>query len=141
MSNRFITMPLYRNRSFGYQLFKYNVKSFFHWALNFYNAPLSLKRIDPFTVPDADGGYPGGDCFSVYPSADGPQKSMRIVVFNEVLQDLSLFKLLESYIGRTEVIKIIEAVTGEITFENCARNALVILDLRKSVINELRKYI
>lgn len=141
VANRFVTMPLYRNRSFGYQLFKYDVKLFFHWALNFYNAPLSAKGIDPFTVPDADGGYPGGDCFSVYPGADGPQKSMRIVVFNEALQDLRLFKLLESFIGRTKVINLIEEVMGEVTFENCARSATAILKIRNSIINELRKHI
>jgi hypothetical protein len=141
VSNRFITMPLFRNRSFAYQLYKYNVKAFFHWALNFYNAPLSVKRIDPFSVPDADGGYPAGDCFSVYPGENGPLKSMRIVVFNEVLQDLRAFKLLESYIGRDKVIEIIENITGEITFENCARNASTILALRNAVITEIKKHI
>ena len=141
VSNRFITMPLYRNRSFGYQLFKYDVDLFFHWALNFYNAPLSVKRIDPFTVPDADGGYPGGDCFSVYPGENGPMKSMRIVVFNETLQDLRALNLLSSYVGRDEVIRLIEEITGEITFENCAHNASVILNMRKSIMNELRKFV
>jgi hypothetical protein len=48
---------------------------------------------------------------------------MRIVVFNEALQDLRALKLLETYIGRDKVITLIEKVTGEITFENCARNA------------------
>lgn len=141
VSNRFIAMPLYRNRCFGYQLYKYDVKAFFHWALNFYNAPLSKKRIDPFAVPDADGGYPGGDCFSVYPGKNGPLKSMRIVVFSEALQDLRALNLLESYIGRDKVIEILEKITGEITFENCARNAETILNVRNSIMNELRKFI
>ncbi len=140
VSNRFITMPLYRNRCFGYQLFKYDVKLFFHWALNFYNSPLSVKRINPFEVPDADGGYPAGDCFSVYPGKDGPQKSMRIVVFNEALQDLRALRLLESFIGREKTIEIVEKVTGEITFENCARDASTILTLRNVILNELKKF-
>ena len=140
VSNRFITMPLYRNRCFGYQLYKYDVKLFLHWALNFYNSPLSVKRINPFLVPDADGGYPAGDCFSVYPGKDGPQKSMRIVVFNEALQDLRALKLLESFIGRDKTIEIIEKVTGEITFENCARNASTVLKMRQAVLDELKNF-
>ncbi|MBR6766235.1 MAG: DUF4091 domain-containing protein [Clostridia bacterium] len=138
VANRFITMPLYRNRSFGYQLFRYDVKMFFHWALNFYNAPLSVKRIDPFTVPDADGGYPAGDCFSVYPGENGPVRSMRIVVFNEALQDMRALELLASYIGRERVIGLIEEITGAITFENCAHNAKTILDIRKKITDELK---
>ena len=141
VANRFITMPLYRNRCFGYQLYKYDVHLFFHWALNFYNAPLSVKHIDPFTAPDADGGYPAGDCFSVYPGEDGPLRSMRIVVFNEALQDLRALTLLESYVGRDEVIKLIERVTGEITFDACAHSASVILNMRNSVMSELKKFI
>lgn len=141
VSNRFIAMPLYRNRCFGYQLFKYDVKLFFHWALNFYNSPLSVKRINPFEIPDADGGYLAGDCFSVYPGKDGPQKSMRIVVFSQALQDLRALKLLSSYIGREKTIELIEKVTGEITFENCARNALTVLNVRKAIMDELRKFI
>ncbi len=138
VSNRFITMPLYRNRCFGYQLYKYGVRLFCHWALNFYNAPLSKKRINPFEIPDADGGYPGGDCFSVYPGKDAPIKSMRIVVFSEALQDLRTLKLLEAYIGRDKVIALIEKITGEITFDNCARNARTVLDIRKAVISEFK---
>ncbi len=141
VSNRFITMPLYRNRCFGYQLYKYGVKRFFHWALNFYNAPLSVKKINPFETPDADGGYPGGDCFSVYPGENGPVKSMRIVVFNEALQDLRALELLESYIGRSKALELIEKITGEITFENCARNAKTILDIRNAIMGELKKFI
>ena len=140
VSNRFITMPLYRNRCFGYQLFKYDVKLFLHWALNFYNAPLSVKRVNPFLVPDADGGYPGGDCFSVYPGENGPLKSMRIVVFNEALQDLRALKLLESYIGKDKTVEMIEKITGEITFENCARNASTVMMVRNCIMNELKNF-
>lgn len=139
VSNRFIAMPLYRNRCFGYQLYKYEIKGFYHWALNFYNSQLSKRPINPFFETDADGGFPGGDTFNVYPGEDGPIPSMRIIVFNEALQDLRALQLLESYIGREETVKLIENVTGEITFENCARRAETILNLRQSIINKLKE--
>lgn len=141
VSNRFIAMPLYRNRCFGYQLYKYDVKRFFHWALNFYNSQLSVRPINPFFETDADGGFPGGDTFSVYPAKDGPIPSMRIIVFNEALQDLRALKLLESYIGREETVKLIENITGEITFKNCARNAETILNIRNAVIKKIKEFI
>ena len=134
-------MPLYRNRCFGYQLYKYNVKRFFHWALNFYNSQLSVRPINPFFETDADGGFPGGDTFSVYPAKDGPIPSMRIIVFNEALQDLRALKLLESYVGREETVKLIENITGEITFKNCARNAETILNIRSAVIKKIKEFI
>ncbi len=139
VSNRFIAMPLYRNRCFGYQLYKYDVKRFYHWALNFYNSQLSKRPINPFFETDADGGFPGGDTFSVYPAKEGPIPSMRIIVFNEALQDLRALKLLESYIGRDETIKLIENITGEITFKNCARSAKTILDIREKVIERFKE--
>jgi len=141
VSNRFIAMPLYRNRCFGYQLYKYDVKGFFHWALNFYNSRLSIRPINPFFETDADGGFPGGDAFSVYPAENGPIPSMRIIVFNEALQDLRVLKLLEKYIGRDETIKLIENITGEITFKNCAKSVRTILDIREKVINKLKEFI
>ena len=141
VSNRFIAMPLYRTRCFGYQLYKYDVKAFFHWALNFYHSALSIKQVDPFQSTDADGCYPAGDPFNVYPGENGPIKSTRLVVFKEALQDLRAFKLLEQYVGRESVIKMLEEITGEITFENCARSASVILTIRERLREQLSRYI
>ena len=138
VSNRFINMPLYRNRSIGYQFYKHKVDAFFHWALNFYNSQLSIRPLDPFTETDADGGFPAGDTFSVYPWHDGPIPSMRLIVFHEALQDLCLFELLETRIGRDAVISLIEDVMGPVTFENCARSAAVLLELRKRAIDALQ---
>lgn len=122
-----------------YKLYKYDIKRFLHWALNFYNSQLSVRPINPFFETDADGGFPSGDTFSVYPAKDGPIPPMCIIVFNEALQDLKALKLLESYIGRDETIKLIENITGEITFKNCARSAKTILDLRAAVIEKFKE--
>ncbi len=43
VSNRFMSMPSYRNRIIGLQLYKFDVKGFLHWGYNFYNSALSKK--------------------------------------------------------------------------------------------------
>ena len=52
---------------------------------------------------------------------------------------------LENIMPKTERnfvnINEITIIRGEITFENCARNAETILNVRNSIINELRKFI
>lgn len=141
VSNRSIAAPSYRNRSFGYQLYKYDIKMFFHWALNFYYTEFSTRLLNPFYETDAGGGFMAGDAFSVYPGENGPVPSLRFIVFYEALQDLRVLELLETYIGRDEVIKLVEGVTGKITMENCAKSAKTILMLREKLITELRKYI
>ncbi len=132
-------MPLYRNRCFGYQLYKFDVKRFFHWALNFYNAQLSTGPINPYVVTDSNGGFPAGDAFSVYPAEDGPIPSMRFIVFNEALQDLRALKLLETYIGRDEVIRLLENVVGEIRFDKCAKTAQIMLDVRTEMMMRFKE--
>lgn len=140
VSNRLIAMPSYRNRCFGYQLYKYNVQGFFHWALNFYNSQLSIRTLNPFYETDADGGFPAGDPYIVYPADEGPIPSLRLIVFNEALQDLRVLQLLEKYIGRNEVIKLIENITGEIAFDKCAQNANIILKMREKIMSVLKEY-
>ena len=114
---------------------------FIHWALNFYNSQLSKRPINPFFETDADGGFPGGDTFSVYPGVDGPIPSMRIIVFNEALQDLRALKLLEKYIGRKETVRLLENITGEIIFKNCVRNVETLLNIHSAVIKSLKEFI
>ena len=139
LSNRFIAMPSYRNRSIGMQLFKFNVKGFLQWGYNFYYSRLSKYKINPFLQTDAGGGFPSGDAFSVYPGGNGPIDSLRIQVFFHALQDLYAMKMLEKHIGYEKTLKIIEDIFGEISFDRCARNGKVIIDIRNAVNNELKK--
>ena len=133
VSNRLICMPSYRNRCFGYQLYRYQVTGFFHWALNFYNAQLSVHPIDPYLVTDAEGGFPAGDAFSVYPGPCGPLPSLRSLVFREALQDLRALQLLEDRIGRESTLRLLEECVGEVTFDRCAQDAATILRLRQKI--------
>lgn len=139
VSNRFIPMPSWRNRSIGFQFYRYQTGGFLHWALNFYNSRLSLRPINPYQVTDADGGFPSGDAFSVYPGQEGPLPSMRLAVFREALQDLRALKLLERFMGRDYVLGLLREAFGEVTFTRCAKSAGEFLRFREAVMDALER--
>ena len=142
VSNRFMAMPSYRNRVIGCQLYKFDIKGFLHWGYNFYNSALSFKKINPFMVTDALNVFPSGDSFSVYPGEDGPLESLRILVFTEALYDLRALKLLESFIGRENVVKIIDEEAGmDLRFSKYPFKKEFVLKLRDRVNREIEKYI
>lgn len=114
--NRFFGMPLQRMRVLGYQLYKYDVKGFLQWGLNFWYSQLSDHPINPFETSDSDGAFPAGDAFVLYPGESGKAlASIRFKAFREALQDQRALQLLESLIGREEVVKILES-DGELKF-------------------------
>lgn len=142
VSNRFMAMPSYRNRIIGTQLYKYDIKGFLHWGFNFYYSQFSVHSINPFLTTDAEYAFPSGDSFSVYPYENGPIESIRSVVFYEALQDLRAFKLLETYIGKTEVIKLIEeGIEHPVTFEEYPRNKYYLIELREKVNRIIKNYV
>ncbi len=137
VSNRLMAMPSWRNRSIGYQMYKYDIAGFLQWGFNFYNTCGSLNQLDPFL--DACGEYwvPGGDTYSVYPGYDGSAwESLRIVVFHEAMQDVRAMKLAEKYYGKDAVVSALEEIIGEIKFDRCATDANTILAMRAK-INEM----
>ena len=136
-SNRFIAMPSFRNRITGIQTYALDIKGFLQWGYNFYYARLSTHKINPYLSADADGGFPAGDPFVVYPADNGAIPSLRFKVFRDGLQDRMAFKLLEQKIGNAEVMKIIEA-DGKIDFNHYPLTAEYILNLREK-INQLIK--
>ncbi len=140
VSNRFLAMPSYRNRSIGMQMYKFNIVGFLHWGYNFYNNQGSYDAINPYTDLCGDGWVPAGDTFSVYPSADGDAlESLRITVFYDALQDMRAMSLAESLCGKERVLEAIEtAFGGEISFDRCARSSEQMLAVRNAV-NELIK--
>lgn len=78
--------------------------------------------------------------FSVYPAPNGEAyESLRIIVFNEALQDMRAMQLAESLCGKEKVIKAIEYAFGKtVTFNTCARHSFEILQVREA-INKLIK--
>ncbi len=142
VSNRFIAMQSWRNRSIGFQMYKYGISGFLHWGYNFYQNYYSVDHINPYLVHDGNGWVPAGDAHSVYPDQKGNAlESIRIVVFYEALQDIKAMKLCEKYYGKEAVIKLIdEAIGTNVTFDTCAKYAGQILELREK-INEMIKNI
>ncbi|MGN0527354.1 MAG: glycoside hydrolase domain-containing protein [Acutalibacteraceae bacterium] len=121
LPNRFFCMPLTSTRAIGLPLFKYNMEGFLQWGYNFYNSQYSIKSINPYEVTDADGAFPAGDSFTVYPYKDGCIESLRGVAFYEALQDMRALEYVSEKIGREKVTELLEREFGEITFYNYPR--------------------
>ncbi|MBQ3225224.1 MAG: DUF4091 domain-containing protein [Clostridia bacterium] len=135
IGNRFIAYPSSRNRILGVQLYKFNMAGFLHWGFNFYYSLGSRRLINPYLSQAADGQFPSGDPFSVYPAPDGtPLESLRLDVFREALQDISALRLCEELVGRDRVIELIDSLAGApITFSEYPADADYILKLREAV--------
>ena len=132
VSNRFMSMPSYRNRILGIQMYKYDIVGFLHWGYNFYYSQFSKQLINPFVTTDALCAFPSGDAFSVYPGEDGPMESLRLKVFKHGLQDMQAFKCLENIIGKDDVVALIDSEIA-ITFKDYPRNSDYILNLREKI--------
>lgn len=123
VGNRFFSMPSYRNRILGLQIYKHGVKGFLHWGYNFYYSQRSLYEINPYVTSSADMSFPSGDSFTVYPSKDGAYASSRGKIFKEALQDIEICRMLEQKIGKEKVVELIEKEAGmEVTFSYYPRN-------------------
>ena len=135
VSNRLISMPSWRNRSIGMQMYKYDIVGFLQWGYNFYNNQFSVNEIEPFTDLSGEHWVPAGDTFSVYPGPHGKcYESLRIVVFHDALQDIRAMKLCESYYSKDEIVREIENILGEtLAFDVCAKSEDTMLKIREKI--------
>ncbi len=142
VSNRFFSMPSWRNRIIGTQLYLYNMKGFLHWGYNFYYSQYSKCEINPFLTTDAMAAFPSGDAFGVYPGKDGPIEALSLVIFHQALQDLRAFQLLETLAGREKTENLLQKSAKEkITFSNYPKGASYLLNLREEVNKEISKHL
>ena len=132
VSNRFFSMPSSRNRIIGAQMYYYGIEGFLHWGYNFWNSQYSRYVINPYCITDANGAFPSGDPFLVYPGKYAPIPSIRLEVFLEGLQDMRLYTLLEEKIGKDEVKNLMEFYLGNISFDVCPNTPDEILSLRNA---------
>ena len=140
VSNRFLAMSSERTRIIGTQIYKFNLKGFLQWGYNFYYTQYSKKKITPYKVTDAGGAFPSGDAFSVYPYKDGAMPSLRLKVFKEALDDVSLLYMLEEKIGKEQTVALLEEVANqEITFKKYPLREEFFASLRKKIISKLTK--
>lgn len=143
VSNRFFAMPSQRNRVFGYQLYKYNVKGFLHWGYNFYNTRLSKRKIDPYKVTDAGKQFQSGDSFIVYPASDGTALcSLRLKVLFDGFQDLAALQTLERLADRETALRVLEqGLDNALTFSQYPHSDKWQLETRERINAEIAKRI
>jgi hypothetical protein len=111
-TNSFLAMPSARVRILGFLLYKYDIKGFLHWGFNFYNCSHSNYNINPYNTSSADGAFPSGDGFIVYPGKNGAYGSIRGEVTYQAIEDMRICAALEALIGREAVIKMIDEAAG-----------------------------
>lgn len=135
LPNRFIAMPLLRNRILGFIMYKYNIKGFLHWGYNFYFTQYSKKQVDPFKVTDAGGAFSSGDAYVVYPAEDGTAlSSLRFEVFYDAIKDYEVLVALEEKIGRGKVIALLEAgLDKPLTAQNYPKDEKWLLAKRNEI--------
>ena len=86
--NRFLDFSLLKTRILHWINWRYKLTGYLHWGLNYWaDDPFHQDRIRP--------DLPPGDCWIVYPGADGPLDSMRWEQMREGLQDYELLRLLD----------------------------------------------
>lgn len=142
VSNRFISMPLYRTRTIGTQFYKFNIDGFLHWGYNFYNNQLSYASVNPFMTTDAEYFAPAGDAFSVYPGPDGSAwESIRLLAFYDAIQDLGALKLCEKLKGRDFVMELMEEGIEPIKFSNYPKGIEYFHNLREKLNNAIKNAI
>ena len=142
VSNRFLSMPSARNRVIGLQMYKYDIKGFLNWGYNFYKTQYSLRSVNPFLRTDGENFVPSGDTFLVYPAHNGkPYESIRLLVFEEAIQDIRALKLLESLIGKEKVLSIIEKGIDPVTFEDYPHSAEWLLGVREEINKQIKENI
>lgn len=135
VSNRFIALPGFRTRILGMQLYKFRIDGFLQWGYNFYNSERSLYLVNPYQCTDADGAFPSGDPFLVYPGKDGyPEDSIRSMLMDEAMADLRAMSFLETLTDRETVMECLaEQECGELTFKKYPQSAAYIATVREKV--------
>lgn len=140
VSNRFIVLPGFRTRVLGIQLYKYAITGFLHWGYNFYHSEFSMYPIDPYRCTDADGAFPSGDSFLVYPGKDGkPVDSIRSMLMERAMADLRAMYHLEKLTDRETVMKcLMEEENGEVTFRSYPQKASYLVEVRENINAAIR---
>lgn len=141
VSNRYITMPGWRTRILGVQLYRYQMEGFLHWGYNFYNSQYSLHTIDPYQVNDGEDAFPAGDPFVVYPGKDGkPVESVRLLLMEDALLDVRILEMLENLTDRRYVLNLLRNQGQmEIRFDQYPSGSDYLIELWETVIREIEQ--
>lgn len=138
--NSFLAMPSHRVRVLGYLLYKYDIKGFLHWGLNFYNGCVSRYPINPYVTTSGDKTFPSGDPFIVYPGRDSVYPSIRGEVTYEAVQDMDICFALEKQIGRDAVVAMIDDAAGrDLRFDDYPKNKEFLEGLRSRMVEKIEE--
>lgn len=136
--NRFIALPGYRTRILGALLYRHQLDGFLHWGYNFYNSQYSVRPIDPYRTTDADGAFPSGDPFLVYPGPDGrPVESVRLMLMDEAMADFRALTALENLVGRDKTLECLGLDAA--AFDGYPREESYLLEMRERVNQGIRE--
>ena len=138
-TNSFIGTPGWRTRILGLLMYKYDIKGFLHWGLNFYNNALSRRHINPYVTTSGNGSWPSGDPFILYPATNGAYPSIRGKITAEAIGDMDLCRTVEEYIGRDAVVRIIDRLAQRpLKFEDFPKGEEYIFEVRKKLLGALK---
>ncbi len=138
-TNSFLSIPSARVRILGLQLFKYDIKGFLHWGLNFYNTAHSIYTIDPYLTTSSDGSFPSGDGYILYPSKKGAYNSIRGEVTYQAMQDVRICDALAQKIGKEKVVELIDkAANRDLRFDDYPICNKFLEDLQQQMIELLK---
>lgn len=134
VSNRFVSMPGARIRIIGTQMYKYNIKGFLHWGFNFWNCRYSVKPVNPYNETCGEYFTPAGDCFLVYPAADGtPYQSLHSRQFRMAFEDHRAMMLCEKLVGRDKTLAAVEEGVDTLTFMEYPADEEYLLSMRERI--------
>ena len=140
-TNSFLAMPSHRTRVLGFLLYKYNIKGFLHWGLNFYNSCVSRYPVNPYITTSGDRAFPSGDPFILYPGRDQVYPSIRGEVTYEAVQDMDICFALEEYIGRDAVVAMIDGAAGrDMRFDDYPKNKEFLEGLREEMVAKIMEF-
>lgn len=136
--NSFIAMPSSRVRILGLMLYKFNVKGFLHWGFNFYNSARSRYNINPYLTTSADGAFPSGDGYIVYPGKNGAYASIRGEITRQAFEDMNICFALEALIGKEAVVAMIDKAAGrDLKFDDYPSDNDFLENLRLEMIEAI----
>lgn len=135
VTNRFFSMPIYRTRIIGVQMYLNNIKGFLHWGYNFWHNRYSYDQIEPYLETSGEFFAPSGDMSLVYPKKDGTaNESIRLKAMRDAFQDLRALQFCEKLYGRDFTVQLIhEGLDYEVTFKEYPKNSQYLLNLRSKV--------
>jgi hypothetical protein len=138
--NSYIAQPLPRVRILGVLLYKFKIKGFLQWGLNFYNSCGSYSNINPYLTTSSDRRFPSGDPFILYPTKDGAHCSIRGRSTMEAISDLALCKTLEEKIGREKTVALIDECAGfNVKFDEYPKDPSFFATFREKALEMLVK--